>query len=185
MTRFTFHRGFDRRSFLLGGASLAGMLALLPVEAFGQTARKGVLKYATLGLDTSDPHRHTGSIAVQQCYVETLTSIAADGSVEPFLADSFDVSPDGLNYLFKLRPNVKFHNGDVMTAADVAANFEGSVANWEQRCKSQSRLSITRRGFRTARKAWVSDCRHTSPVVFASCEPSRCRPGLSPRRRLT
>lgn len=124
MTRFTDDRGLDRRNFLAGAASLAGALAVLPVEAFGQAARQGVLKYATLGLDTSDPHRHTGSIAVQQCYVETLTSIAADGSVEPFLAESFEMSPDGLSYRFKLRPNVKFHNGEVMSAADVAANFE-------------------------------------------------------------
>jgi peptide/nickel transport system substrate-binding protein len=124
MTRFTHQRGLDRRGFLAGTASLAATLAVLPAEAFGQAARKGVLKYATLGLDTSDPHRHTGSIAVQQCYVETLTSIAGDGSVEPFLAESFEVSPDGLTYRFKLRPNVKFHNGEVMTAADVAANFE-------------------------------------------------------------
>ncbi|WP_332693484.1 ABC transporter substrate-binding protein [Bosea sp. (in: a-proteobacteria)] len=124
MTRFTDDRGLDRRNFLAGATSLAAALAVLPVEAFGQAARKGVLRYATLGLDTSDPHRHTGSIAVQQCYAETLTSIAADGSVEPFLAESFEISPDGLSYRFKLRPNVKFHNGDVMTAADVAANFE-------------------------------------------------------------
>ena len=124
MSHRTTARGLDRRSFLAGTASLAGALAVLPVEAFGQAARKGVLKYATLGLDTSDPHRHTGSIAVQQCYAETLTSIAADGSVEPFLAESFEMSPDGLSYRFKLRPNVKFHNGELMSAADVAANFE-------------------------------------------------------------
>ena len=124
MTRLSNDRDLDRRNFLLGGASFAGALAVLPAEAFGQSVRKGVLKYATLGLDTADPHRHTGSIAVQQCYVETLTSIAADGSVEPFLAERFEVSPDGLTYRFKLRSNVKFHNGDVMGAADVAANFE-------------------------------------------------------------
>lgn len=124
MTRFSSDHGLDRRNFLAGSASLAAALAVLPVEAFGQAARKGVLKYATLGLDTSDPHRHTGSIAVQQCYVETLTSIAGNGSVEPFLAESFEISPDGLSYRFKLRQNVKFHNGDVMSAADVAANFE-------------------------------------------------------------
>lgn len=124
MPRLADESGLDRRNFLAGATSLAAALAVLPAEAFGQAARKGVLRYATLGLDTSDPHRHTGSIAVQQCYVETLTSIAADGSVEPFLAESFDTSPDGLIYRFKLRPNVKFHNGDVMNASDVAANFE-------------------------------------------------------------
>ena len=124
MSHRTTARRLDRRSVLTGAAGLAGVLTLLPAEAFGQSPRKGVLKYATLGLDTSDPHRHTGSIAVQQCYVETLTSIAADGSVEPFLAQAFETTPDGLTYRFRLRPNVKFHNGDTMRAADVAANFE-------------------------------------------------------------
>ena len=71
----------------------------------------GILKIAALGLDTADPHRHSGSIAVQQAYVETLTSIANDGSVIPFLAESFDISPDGLKYTFKLRLGVTFHNG--------------------------------------------------------------------------
>ncbi|PMR77560.1 peptide ABC transporter substrate-binding protein [Billgrantia endophytica] len=84
----------------------------------------GVLRYATLGLDTSDPHRHTGSIGVQQVFVEALTSIGPDGGIEPFLAESFEVSDDGRVYTFHLRPDVRFHNGDVMTAADVAANIE-------------------------------------------------------------
>lgn len=114
----------SRRALLAGAAGLAIGMALVSHGTAAETARAGVLRYATLGLDTSDPHRHTGSIAVQQAYVETLTSIAANGAVEPFLAESFDVSSDGLVYTFKLRPDVKFHNGDVMTAADVAANFE-------------------------------------------------------------
>lgn len=114
-----------RRRLLAGSASLGFGLSVAPGALFAQgAAPAGVLKYATLGLDTSDPHRHTGSIAVQQCYVEALTSIAADGGVEPFLAESFEVSPDGLTYRFKLRSGVKFHNGDPLTAADVVANIE-------------------------------------------------------------
>ena len=115
----------DRRGFLAGAVGAGAGLAVAPQGLRAQTAApKGVLKYATLGLDTSDPHRHTGSIAVQQCFTEALTSIAADGSVEPFLAESYETSPDGLVYTFRLRPNVKYHNGDALTAADVVANVE-------------------------------------------------------------
>ena len=73
--------------------------------------RGGVLQIALLGLDSSDPHRHAGSIAVQQIYVETLTSIADDGRVQPFLAERYEVSEDGKRYVFHLRDGVQFHNG--------------------------------------------------------------------------
>src|SRR2546426_1134100 len=42
----------------------------------------------------------------------------------PSLAESWSVSPDGLTYDFVLRPGVKFHNGDPLTAEDVKFSFE-------------------------------------------------------------
>ena len=113
-----------RRGFMAGSAGLGLLLATGGLPALAQAQRAGTLKMGTLGLDTADPHRHTGSIGVQQAYVEALTSIAGDGSVEPWLAESFAFSPDGLTYTFKLRPGVKFHNGDTLKAADVVANIE-------------------------------------------------------------
>ena len=116
---------FDRRQLMIGTAA-AAFLATAPL-ALAQDAephRGGTLNYATLGLDTSDPHRHTGSIAVQQLYVEALTSIGPDGRVEPFLAEGWDISDDGKTYTFTLRDGVTFHNGDKMDAAAVVANVE-------------------------------------------------------------
>jgi len=98
--------------------------SLLSAQTAGTPRRGGTLKIALLGLDTADPHRHAGSIAVQQVYVETLTSIADDGTVKPFLAERFEISPDGKRYTFALRKGVRFHNGREMTVADVKANFE-------------------------------------------------------------
>jgi peptide/nickel transport system substrate-binding protein len=42
----------------------------------------------------------------------------------PSLAESWSVSADGLIYEFVLRPGVKFHNGDPLTAEDVKFSFE-------------------------------------------------------------
>jgi peptide/nickel transport system substrate-binding protein len=42
----------------------------------------------------------------------------------PSLAESWSESEDGLVYEFKLRPNLKFHNGDPLTTEDVKFSFE-------------------------------------------------------------
>ena len=42
----------------------------------------------------------------------------------PSLAESWSESPDGLTYEFKLRRNLKFHNGDPITTEDVKFSFD-------------------------------------------------------------
>lgn len=44
--------------------------------------------------------------------------------IEGALAESFEVSPDGLTYTFKIRPNVKFHDGTTLDSAAAVASFE-------------------------------------------------------------
>src|SRR6516165_9984632 len=45
----------------------------------------------------------------------------------PDLAESYTISDDGLTYTFKLRPNLKFHNGRAVTSADVKYSIERAV----------------------------------------------------------
>lgn len=56
--------------------------------------------------------------------VEGLVGQADNGEVRPLLAESYEISDDGLTYSFVLRDGVTFHNGDPLTAEAVVWTFE-------------------------------------------------------------
>lgn len=70
-----------------------------------------------VGTDFSD------SMALVNLY-DSLVFPKLDGSVVPSLATEWTISPDNLTYTFKLRTDVKFHNGDPLTADDVVFSAE-------------------------------------------------------------
>ncbi|TGB42447.1 ABC transporter substrate-binding protein [Mycolicibacterium peregrinum] len=72
-----------------------------------------------------DPHNFGDmpQTYVARQYLDSLVSERPDGSVVPWLADSWTVSPDGLVYTFAIRSGVKFHDGTPLDAAAVQANF--------------------------------------------------------------
>ncbi|MBI3976313.1 MAG: hypothetical protein HY334_07975, partial [Armatimonadetes bacterium] len=52
-----------------------------------------------------------------------LTHIDAGLIARPDLAESWEVAPDGLTWTFRLRRNVRWHNGDRFNADDVIFTF--------------------------------------------------------------
>ena len=72
-----------------------------------------------------DPHVATAfsTTMVLSTIYEGLTAINADLRVVPALAESWTVSPDGLSYTFRLRPDIKFHDGRLLTPTDVVASM--------------------------------------------------------------
>ena len=51
-----------------------------------------------------------------------------DFNPTPDLADSWEVSPDGLRYVFYLNPEARWHDGEPVTAEDVAFTFNDVLA---------------------------------------------------------
>jgi peptide/nickel transport system substrate-binding protein len=74
-----------------------------------------------VGNDFSD------SMAIINLY-DSLVFPQLDGSIIPWLATEWTVSDDSLTYTFKLREDVKFHNGDQLTSADVVFSTERLLA---------------------------------------------------------
>ncbi len=54
---------------------------------------------------------------------DTLVFPNAAGGTDPWLAESWEVSDDGLTYTFKLREGVKFHDDSELLASDVVYSF--------------------------------------------------------------
>lgn len=70
--------------------------------------------------------------------VEGLVALDDVGSVKPLLAERVEESEDGLTYTFPLRKDVKFHNGESLTAEDVIWSWKHYMdpdVGW--RCRSE------------------------------------------------
>ena len=102
----------------VGGTPIAAMEEDLSNATPGGTFRFGRgedsdnLDPVTTGLNTS--------IWYFMSIYDQLIRVGSDGiSLVPSLAESWDVSDDGLTYTFHLRPNVLFSDGTPTTSADV------------------------------------------------------------------
>jgi len=69
--------------------------------------------------------------------VEGLVAFGEAGDVKPLLAESVEVSKDGLAYTFKLRSGLHFHNGAPVAAEDVKWSWDYFMANAEWRCQRE------------------------------------------------
>ncbi len=139
---FTKHS--QRRRF---GAGLAGVffgLALI-VSLWPDYALKNeILKVAeganpspggtvTAGLDqeppTLDPHASPSAVTFQiiASVTENLLYLTPERRLQPWLAESWEVSPEGKSFTFRLRRDVKFQDGTPLNAEVVKWNFDRIV----------------------------------------------------------
>ena len=129
----------------LAAMALAGALILSP--AFADTAPKqGGAAVVTFKDDLATLDPAIGYDWQNWSIIKSIFSGLMDykpGTTElmPDLAESYTISDDGLTYTFKLRPNLKFHNGRAVTSADVKYSIERAV-NPKTQCPGAGYFSM-------------------------------------------
>ena len=105
---------------IAAGLLLAGCEPREPPAASPATSPGAKVLRRGLGAEpgTLDPRQaeDNAGLAVAADLFEGLTTLGADGSVRPGAAASWSVATDGLTYRFKLRPALRWSNGEPLVA---------------------------------------------------------------------
>jgi peptide/nickel transport system substrate-binding protein len=121
---------------VLATLAVCGLVTLADPPA-AEAQRKKVLNIAAKEPDTLDPHTSVlgQSQAIYRFMYRGLTRFAirdkkvTTAEVDPDLAESWTLSPDGTVWTFKLRKGVQFHKGfGEVTAEDVKYSFERQIS---------------------------------------------------------
>jgi peptide/nickel transport system substrate-binding protein len=102
----------------------ASVLALTASIASAQTSITVAIQLEPPNLDPTGGAAQAIDSVLYSNVFEGLTRFMADGSVVAGLAQSWDISDDGLTYTFMLHDGVTFHDGTTMDAEDVKFSLD-------------------------------------------------------------
>jgi peptide/nickel transport system substrate-binding protein len=115
-----------RRDLLRGAGLIGAGLALGPRSLSAQTTQKRELVVAQGGdISKFDPHFSTSSNDIRVTFnlFDNLVSRHPDGKLQPGLALEWKTTAP-TTWQFRLRPGVRWHNGDPFTSADAKYSIE-------------------------------------------------------------
>src|SRR5215208_862158 len=125
----------DRRGFLKAAAGASALplgAAGLAAPALSQGAASRTLRFVPqANLANFDPIWGTQYVVRNASAMVWDTLYGFDEKLQPQrqMVESEEVSPDGLTWTFKLRPGLKFHDGEPVRAKDATA----SLTRWMSR----------------------------------------------------
>jgi len=117
---------------ILMAAALIAAGTAAPAVALAETPKQGGQMVVTYKDDVSTLDPAIGYDWQNWSMIKSIFSGLMDyrpgtTELEPDLAESYEISADGLSYVFKLRKGVKFHNGRELTASDIKYSIERAV----------------------------------------------------------
>src|SRR4030095_5116681 len=113
----------NRRGFK--AAVAAGTLAIIAAAATTAYAQSVLRVVPEADLKILDTVQTTNNITSNHGYMiyDTLFSLDSKLMPKPQMVESYTKSADGLTWTFKLRPGLKFHDGQAVTSKDVVASI--------------------------------------------------------------
>lgn len=104
----------------------AALCAALGLTTAASTSAEEITVAVGSGFTTLDPYDATDLLSrtVSESFYEGLFIYDKNMKVVPQLAESYEMSPDGLVYTVKLKSGVKFHDGTMFDAEAVKKNVE-------------------------------------------------------------
>ncbi|MBV8888969.1 MAG: ABC transporter substrate-binding protein [Alphaproteobacteria bacterium] len=119
----------SRRGFLATSTAAASTLVLDALPSPARAAQDELRIAIGADIASADPDHYTAwnDYWVYGNVFEGLYAPDAQGNLAPALAQSHEVSGDGLTHTFTLREGVLFHNGDPVTAEDVVFSLKRSL----------------------------------------------------------
>lgn len=124
----------NRREFM-GKAAALGVSAAMASTLFADAARAmspvagGVFRMGVQGgesTNSQDPASWASDVPIAggNCWGESLVEVAPDGSIEGFVAESWESTADAKTWRFKIRDGIEFSNGKTVTAEDALRTME-------------------------------------------------------------
>lgn len=111
-----------------GSTSVPAASAAAPTVGTSAATASGTITYAqslqNKNLDPGNPLDYPCSYDGLYAIYSRLYTFDADMHLQPDLATSYETSQDGLNWTFKLKQGVKFHDGTPFDATAVKINLE-------------------------------------------------------------
>ena len=116
----------SRRQIVRGAAATAATAALGAPAVHAQESPQTLRFIAEADLKVLDPIWNTAYITRNHGYLvyDTLFGTDENGQIKPQMVDRTTVSPDGMSYTFKLRDDLRWHDGRSVESQDCVESLK-------------------------------------------------------------
>jgi peptide/nickel transport system substrate-binding protein len=108
-------------SVIVGPSAISGASSKAPSKT-GTFVERELSDFATL--DPSAPSGNNPDLGIENALYDRLVAPGPNGTVVPYVATSWSVSPSAKSITFNLRTDVRCTGGPILTATDIAKSFD-------------------------------------------------------------